>query len=329
MGLALKQEEGNFVVVGHDRDPDVAREASRLGAIDRSEWNLHNACDNADLIILNEPLSELPELFGHIQEDLKAETVLFSTVNVLRPAIALAEEHLSSAVHFVAGHPVLVGIGAPLSIRADLFQDVPFSLATGVHTDPSAVQLASDLIERMGAKPHFVDIDEHDGIIAATEQLPQLMAAALMRLSLHGTGWREARQLAGRTFAQSTDLDATAAQLFSALTANRDSVLLRIAQLQEELATWHELLSTDPAPETLGDAKHPLLAALEEVAAARDQWEAQAYLKRWDDDDGLPPSAATAESKGMFRQMMFGNLFGSRQPKGRQSNDRATTNDKS
>lgn len=325
MGLALKQEDGNFTVVGHDREPDAARAASRNGAVDRTDWNLHNACDGADLIILTVPLSELPELFGHIEDDLKPETVLFAVVNVLRPAIELAEKHLSPNVHFVAGHPVLVGIGAPLTTRADLFEEVPFSLATGVHTDPSAVQLASDLIERMGAKPHFVDMDEHDGIIAATEQLPQLMAVALMRLSTHGTGWREARKLAGRHFAQSTELDGSAAQLFGAMTANRASLLQRISQLQEELAGWHDLLAADPAPEALADDKHPLLAALEEVVAAREQWEAQAFLKRWDDDSAMPTSAAATESKGMFRQMMFGNLFGGRQP----SNDRAKERTKS
>lgn len=314
MGLALKKEEGNFAIIGHDREPNAAREASRVGAIDRSEWNLHNACDGADLIILTVPLSELPELFGHIKEDLKPETVLFATVNVLRPAIELAEAHLPPETHFVAGHPVLVGIGAPLSIRADLFDEVPFSLATGVHTEPSAVQLASDLIERMGAKPHFVDVDEHDGIIAATEQLPQLMAVALMRLSTHGTGWREARQLAGRHFAQATELDASAAQLFSAMTANREPLLQRISQLRAELDAWHELLAADPAPESQSETnkKHPLLAALQEVVTARETWETQAFLKRWED---APTSAASGESKGMFRQMLFGNMLGGRRAK--------------
>jgi len=317
MGLALQKEEGNFTIVGHDRDPDAAREATRLGAVQRTEWNLHNACDEADLIILAVPLNELGELFGHIKEDLRAESVIFATVNVLRPAIALAEEHFGPETHFVAGHPVLVGIGSPLSTRADLFDEVPFGLAPGVHTEPSAVQLASDLIERMGAKPLFVDVDEHDGIVAATEQLPQLMAIALMRLSTYGTGWREARRLAGRRFARATETDASAAQLHGALTANRSALLQRIDQLQDELSTWRELLSIDDAtsaPKTDGDKdeKDPLLAALEEVVSARETWETQAFLKRWDD---APTSAATEESKGMFRQMIFGNMMGNRRAK--------------
>jgi prephenate dehydrogenase len=312
MGLALQKEEGNFTIIGHDREPDAAREATRLGAVQRTEWNLHNACDGADLIILTVPLSELGELFGHIKSDLKPETVVFATVNVLRPAIALAEQHFGPETHFVAGHPVLVGIGAPLSTRADLFDEVPFGLAPGVHTDPSAVQLASDLIERMGAKPLFVDVDEHDGIIAATEQLPQLMAVALMRLSTHGTGWREARRLAGRRFARATETDASAAQLYGALTANRAALIQRLDQMQAELAEWRALLADESATDGSVDdqkGKDPLLAALEEVVNARETWEAQAFLKRWED---APTTGAAAESKGMFRQMLFGNMMGRR-----------------
>lgn len=317
MGLALQKEESNFTIVGHDRDPQASREAGRIGAVQKTEWNLHNACDGADLIILTVPLSELAELFGHIKSDLKPETVLFANVNVLRPAIALAEQYLSPETHFVAGHPVLVGIGAPLTTRADLFDEVSFGLAPGVHTDPSAVQLASDLIERMGGKPLFVDVDEHDGIIAATEQLPQLMAIALMRLSTHGTGWREARRLAGRHFARATETDASAAQLYGALTANREPLLQRIDQLQAELAAWRELIATDGEPNEAPvaakkDTKVPLLAALEEVVAARETWEGQAYIKRWED---APLASATTESKGMFRQMLFGNMMGGRRSK--------------
>lgn len=312
MGLALQKEEGNFTVVGHDRDPDASRAAKREGAVERSEWNLHNACDGADLIILSVPLNELPDLFGHIKEDLKPETVIFAAVNVLRPAIELADQHLPPEAHFVAGHPVLTGIGAPLTTRADLFDEVTFSLAPGLHTEPSAVQLASDLIERMGAKPLFVDVDEHDGLIAATEQLPQLMAVALMRLSSQGTGWREARRLAGRHFARATELDASAAQLYGALTANREILRQRIDQLCAELTTWRDLLAEETPPTTEDEANDPLLTALEAVVAERDQWEAQAFLKRWED---APTSAATTETQGMFRQMLFGNLMGGRRPK--------------
>jgi prephenate dehydrogenase len=189
LGLALQRDPGNFELVGHDKDGEATNQARRLGAVQRTSWNLHNACEGADMIVLAVPLNELGDLFTHIREDLKPETLVFATVNVMQPAIALAAEHLPKQTHFVVGHPILSGIGGVLSARADLFQDITFCLAPGLDAQPAAVQLASDLVERVGAKPLFVDAQEHDGIIAGVEQLPQVVAAALMQLSAGSQIW--------------------------------------------------------------------------------------------------------------------------------------------
>jgi prephenate dehydrogenase len=307
IGLGLQREPGNFEIVGHDRDADNTARARDRKAIHRTDWNLHNACEGAELIVLNLSLPELEENLPHIREDLRPETLLFAVTNVMQPAVELARKLLPPETHFVAAHPILTGIGAPLTVRADLFDEVTFGLAAGHQTDPTAVQLASDFVERLGAKPLFVDVHEHDGIIAGVEHLPQLLATILMRSSADSAGWREARRLAGRTFAQATELDGNAKELLGAFLSNRDNLRLRIDQLQAELANWRELLDANPP----ADEKHPLLTVLEEVVAQREQWEAQAFLKRWD-DPVTKPAQPPAESRNMLRQMFFGNLGGRR-----------------
>ena len=304
-GLGLQREPGNFDIVGHDRDAERNARARDLKAVQRTDWNLHNAAEGAELILLNLSLSELEETLPHIREDLRPETLLFAVTNVMQPTIDLAAKHLAPETHFVVGHPILTGIGSPLTARADLFDEVTFGLAPGHHTDPSAVQLASDFVERLGAKPLFVDPQEHDGIIAGVEHLPQLLAAMLMHASAKSPGWREARRLAGRTFAQATELDGNAKELLGAFLSNSANLRQRIDQLQEELATWRALLDATPA----GDEKHPLQPILEQVVEQRQVWEAQAFLKRWD-DPATPPSQAPTEGRSMFRQMFFGNLGG-------------------
>ena len=196
IGLGLQREPGNFEIVGHDRDADNTARARDRKAIHRTDWNLHNACEGAELIVLNLSLPELEENLPHIREDLRPETLLFAVTNVMQPAVELARKLLPPETHFVAAHPILTGIGAPLTVRTDLFDEVTFGLAAGHQTDPTAVQLASDFVERLGAKPLFVDAQEHDGIIAGVEHLPQLLATILMRSSADSPGWREARRLA-------------------------------------------------------------------------------------------------------------------------------------
>lgn len=194
------------------------------------------------------------------------------------------------------------------SLRADLYEQAVFALAAGTNAEPSSVQLASDFVERIGATPLFVDAQEHDGIIAGVEQLPEVMAAALMSLSAANPGWREARRLAGRSFAGATDLGDNAAALFDEFQANRQNLLFRIRQLQRELGEWAELLEATPAE----GEKHPLLIALEQAVLERATWEGQALLKNWDEAPATPQ--ATPEGGGFLRQMFFGNLMGRRPP---------------
>ena len=71
MGSALQREDGNFEIVGHDKAPEAAQAARKQGAVQRTEWNLHRACDGADMVLAAVPSSELGELMQQIAEDLK------------------------------------------------------------------------------------------------------------------------------------------------------------------------------------------------------------------------------------------------------------------
>ena len=188
VGLALQRETTSFEIVGHDKSPDAAQVAKRTGAVQRVEWNLHRAVEPADLVVMAVPLSELDELYSLIAEDLREGCLVLTLAGLLQPAIGLAEKYLPSHAHFVAGHPILSGVGGEPTPRADLFDEVVFALAAGAKTEPGGVQLASDFVERVGATPLFVDALEHDGIMAGVEQLPQVMAAALMQISAAGDG---------------------------------------------------------------------------------------------------------------------------------------------
>lgn len=318
IGLGLQQQEANFEIVGHDKEPDATGAARKAGAVHRTEWNLHRACEGAELLVLAVPLSELDELLELIGEDLKPGVLVLAIARVMQPAIEIASKRLPEGVHFVVGHPILSGIGGALTMRADLMEEVPFCLAPGVDTDPDAIQLASDFVERLDAKPLFMDAQEHDGIIAGVEQLPQFFGAALVSMFSGSPSWVESKKLAGRTFAQATELS-SAERLFADFEANRENLLLRVEQLQIELARWHELLSADVDPETLEEQEHPLKTLLTGAVKARDEWESQALLKNWAD----APQSNVAESRGVLQQMFFGNLFRNRAGQGEKEEEKS------
>lgn len=308
MGLALQRGETTFEIVGHDKSPDAAQNARKLGAVQRVEWNLFRSMSGAELIVVAVPLDELAELYKLIGEELQPGTLVFTLSSLLQSALDLAGRHLPEHAHFVAGHPVVTGVGGGLSPRADLYEKATFALAAGLHTDPSAMQLASDFVERVGAMPLFVDAQEHDGISAGVEQLPLLLGAALMALSARGAGWREARRLAGRHFAGATDIGENAGQLFESLRANKQNLLYCLGQMQQELNGWVALLEAEDEE----GRPHPLRGALEEAVQARRTWEDQALIRSWNESPAPQPPA---ESPGFLRQMFLGNLGKRQEPR--------------
>lgn len=305
IGLSLQREEGNFEIVGHDKERRAGDQAKKLGAIHRATWNLHRAYEGAELVILATPLSELPELIDLIRDDLAPNCLVVAIAKLMRPVLGLGD-NLPNGAQMVAIHPILTGIGGILSARADLFEKAPICISTDSSTDPDSLKLASDFAERIGGRPLYMDALEHDGIVASVEQLPQLLAAAQIQTAMASPSWSETEQIAGRQFAQSTELAGGAESIFDAFQGNRENLLLRIDQLQQSLAQWRELLATE---ETKAEEEHPLFQALKKVVQVREDWEIKAELRRWDDAESLPEQPS---SSGMMQQMFFGNLFKNR-----------------
>lgn len=321
LGLGLKRQDGNFEIVGHDKVPDAGNAASRLGAVDRTSWNLYNSVENAELIVLATPLDEMEELLTLLREDLREGCLVLAMAKVMQPAIELGSRLLPDNVHFVVAHPIVTGVGGALTPRADLYEDVPFCLATSVDTDPTAMQLASDFVERIGATPLYMDVQEHDGLIAMVEQLPQFMAAVLLDSVRDSSAWVEGARVAGRLFAQSTELGSGPERLFHDFGSNRENLLTRIDQFQQSLSKWREMLASDLdlLAKTEDEDRHPLLTSLQQSQRTREHWETQVILKDWD----IEPLPETPSSRGLMQQMFFGNLFRGREDRLKASPNRA------
>ena len=296
LGLALKQARTEFHVLGHDRDRGRLAVASKLGAVDKTHWNLHRTVEPADLTVLAVPGSELPDLLPLLDETWKPRSLIVILTSAMQPVLALAEEHLPEQVAWVLANPVLTGINAPVREREDLFKDVLFCLVPGRDTAPETMQVAHNLIEHLGAKPHYVDALEHDGLVAGVEHTAHLLAAAYMHAAASGAGWSDARKLAGRAFHQATDSTLSPQHLQATLLANREYVSTWLTIMQRELAEWQQLLTGD------GDE---LLARLEDQDEARVRWLKGASLQDWSEDRA--PVVETSAG-GVMRQMFLGRL---------------------
>lgn len=299
LGLALRQGATNFEVIGFDRNGAHEDRARKLGAVHRTVLNIHKACDGASMVIMATSLAETEELLGVLADTLDPKCLVLALHTLLQPTLDAAARALPAQHPVVAGHVVLTEL--PTTPHSALLKDATFCLAAPSTVDAAAFGLASDFVERIGAKPHFVDASEHDGIMANVEQAPQLLGMAMMAASATASGWQEAQRLAGHRFAAVTETNASAVDLFHGLQANRDHVRRRLQQLQAMLEDWQDLLMAEPEE----GKPHPLLTALQEAEKYHTAWASQLVTKDWSD---LPPDASTSEQGGgIFRQLFLGN----------------------
>lgn len=265
LGLALQKVKTNFQIVGHDKDPQRANRAQKLGAVDRTHWNLPNAVEGAGLVFLAIPALEVKATLEAILPDLASGAIVTDTASTKARIMDWAAEILPPGINFVGGHPVLSGDGEP---SADLLVGAHYVLIPGSKSDPEALHFMTDLVSAFGASPFFLDAQEHDGLMAPVAHLPAALSVLLMRALAASGSWEDFRRLAGaRDFLERLAPGSQAEQRGAVLT-NRAGLLAWIDRLETEIGRFKEALR-DEDEEALG-------RLFEEAFEARARWESGA-----------------------------------------------------
>ncbi len=296
IGLALKQTGADLELIGHDKSRDAGNAAQKLGAVDKNEWNLFNACEGAGLILLSMPLAGVLETIELIKDDVAPGVIVSDTASVKGPVIQAAQA-FKPGVHFIGGHPVFRpnpdGTLPGTEPDADAFQNVVYCLTPTLSTEPDAVQVMTGFVSMLGAKPLYLDAAEHDGLMAGAQHLATVLSATLLRTTTASAGWRELNKFAGDDYFLATQLAAREpASLAQVLLTER-----------EPLQIW-----IDSAIQTLRETKQLLakndVAALEQwsktMQEARDQW--------LNNQVGASPATDMSEVRNSALRLFLGGL---------------------
>lgn len=210
IGLALKAHEVNVHRVGHDKDPQAAKEAQKAGAVDDVKYNLPASIREAKIVILALPLSAMRETLEIIAPDLQEGTLVLDMAPAKATVAAWAKELLPPGRFYIGLTPAInpeylhgteFGVKAA---RADLFEHGLMVVNAPLGTPGNVFNLAMEFVQLVGAMPLLMDTTEADGVFSAMHVLPQLAAAALLDATVDKPGWQEARKLAGRPYATVT-----------------------------------------------------------------------------------------------------------------------------
>ncbi|HXF50837.1 MAG TPA: prephenate dehydrogenase/arogenate dehydrogenase family protein [Dehalococcoidia bacterium] len=208
VGLGLKAGKfENLEIWGFDREWGVGPRAQKAGAIDRYAGSAAAAVRDAAVVVIATPVLAARELFREIAPDLREGAVVIDTCSTKAQVVRWASELLPPHVEFVGGHPMAGKTESGLAAAdAALFRDRPFVLTPGPDASERSIAIARALVEALGAKPVFMDPEEHDSYVAAVSHLPLLTSVALFTVAQQSQAWPELAQLAAGGFLDTTRL---------------------------------------------------------------------------------------------------------------------------
>jgi prephenate dehydrogenase len=257
IGMALREAESDFQLVGHDKDGAVSKKARDMGAVEKTEWNLVSATEGADLVIMATPTMAIKETFEAIAPYLSPDCVVTDTSSVKVQVLQWADDLLPQTVHFVGGDPMVssddTGIDAA---RADLFTGATYCIVPSLRAHPAAVELVTSMVRSVGAFPFFLGAAEHDGQIVGVEHLPMMAATALLMTTTQSSAARDISRLPSRTFWRATHLSSTDPATYRDICLTNsenisrwiDLYIERLKDLQQRLSaadaeTWENLFA--------------------------------------------------------------------------------------
>lgn len=312
IGLALKAHDVNIRRVGHDKDPQAAKESQKLGAVDDVKYNLPAAVREAKIVILALPLAGIRETLEIIAPDLQEGTIVLDTAPAKATVAAWAKELLPQGRFYIGLTPAInadylhgteFGVKAA---RADLFEKGLMVVNTPTGTPGNVFNLAMELVYLLGAMPLLMDTAEADGIFSAMHTLPQLAAAALLNTTVDKPGWQEARKLGGRPYAAVTAGVAYHDDVLSLQESafeNRDNIVRLLNAYITSLINLRDEID--------GNNREAVTDRLEAALKGRIRWFDERVGAEWLKGDSQPIDAPSFGERA--NQMLFGSLMTDRQ----------------
>ncbi len=250
LGLALKEKNSNFKIVGIDKQKIIEKAITR-GAIDEGTVNIKEGIKETDIIIIATPVKTILNILAQINPFLKKGCLITDTGSTKQQIVQNANKVLSKDVFFIGGHPMAgseeYGID---SADPHLFHNKTYILTPTHKNNLRAFEKISLLIKMVGSKKLILDPLEHDRIVSAVSHLPQIIAVSLInaigKLALRennnnyfkavGEGFKDMTRIASSSYKMWEDICDT----------NQENILEMIQEFKNYLEVMEDKLKNDP-----------------------------------------------------------------------------------
>ena len=272
LGMALRNADpkespiGHITITGFDRDPKVTREARGRLAIDREARTLAEAVHDAQIVVVATPVRAIRDVFSELASLLPNGAIVTDVASTKAMVCRWASELLPSTVTFIGGHPMAGREqSGPGAADPDLFRDAIYCLTTISTTTPQAVEAVEAMVRTIGAKPYYIDPEEHDAYVAGISHLPLLLSVGLVTATGNSPAWKEMAPLAATGFRDVSRLASGDPHM------QRDILLTNPHGLSRWIDELIRFLVTARDQITAGDAE-AIERLLQQAKATRDAW---------------------------------------------------------
>jgi prephenate dehydrogenase len=261
VGLALRRQ--GVAVHGFDRDPERARRAVEIGAIDVAAAGPEEVATGADLVVVAVPVGAIADAVVAALDG--GATVVTDVGSVKAPVVrAVGAARPDAAERYVGGHPMAGSEQDGLDgADPDLFGGATWVLTPTEQTAAEAYAQVRQVVAGLGAEVFAVTAEEHDALVAMVSHVPQLAATTLMDVAAQrGSAHALLLRLAAGGFRDMTRIAAGHPGIWPDICiSNRDAI---VTALDEYVAALAEVRAM-----VVGEDRTALLEVLDRARAAR------------------------------------------------------------
>lgn len=231
-------------ITGWDSDRAAINRALQDGILDSVAESPVEAARGTDVIMLAAPVGAIIDLAPVLGPNVEPGTLVTDAGSSKAEVVRAWEAHLAGGAWFVGGHPMAGSERSGLQwADGDLFRGARYLLTPGRRAGDQALRKTILLAEALGCQVTVLSPEEHDRKVALVSHLPQLAAVALCTVLDGQPGGRDALQLAGGGFRDTTRIAASSPELWGdILMSNRQAILEAVQGLLDELSAIKDAL---------------------------------------------------------------------------------------
>ena len=238
LGFAIKARGHVDQVIGYDVTKEICLKAIERRCVDVATTHLHDAVEDADLVLVCAPIHTVVPLVEAVVPLVKKNAFITDVASTKQMIVTQLEKLSRPDVHFIGGHPMAGSDQSGImAARPDLFQGALYFLTPTANTDPDALDELDEFMQKLTPRVEHIAPDQHDQLVALSSHLPYMLASVLVRtlMTTQDPPLRQVQPVASSGFRDTSRVAASPAEWGRnvALT-NRDPILKQLDRFLAE-----------------------------------------------------------------------------------------------